>query len=100
MQLHSLLTKGLNAVTLHQVLFQPVPAESSLLAQMPAGRSALALKGFTLPAPAFVSRRAIDSLSPAPALASAIANMTIVKEEDSDSDASEVDRPQEQSNYF
>lgn len=90
----------LNFVVNPKVLFQPVPPEGSLLSRMPAGRSALALKPFNLPEPAFSSRRVIDSLSPDAALVNSAANMSLVKEEDSDSDASEVDRPIQQSNYF
>ena len=67
---------------------------------MPAGRSALALKPFGLPEPAFTSRRVIDSLSPDAALVNAASNMSLANEDDSDSDASEGDRPIQQSNYF
>lgn len=67
---------------------------------MPAGRSALAVKPFALPEPAFTSRRVIESLAPDAALAGAAANMSLGAEEDSDSDASEIDMPIQQSNYF
>jgi len=84
-----------------QVLFQPVPSEATLLSQVPAGRSVLTLKTFTMPSSAFTSRREIENISAEAALAAQTASSMNVRDEaDSDSDASEVDQPFEQSNYF
>ena len=82
------------------VLFQPIPAEATLLSQTPAGRSALAQRPYTLPAPAFASRRTADLEASDAALAAQAAAFNLREGEDSDSDESEVDQPHVQSNYF
>jgi len=88
------------------VLFQPVPAESTLLAQVPAGRSVLAIKPFAVPAPAFVSRRQFDQLDDlASAKLAAQTDGLRLKDEafddsDDDDDDSELGQPVQQSNYF
>lgn len=76
-----------------------------LLSQVPAGRSVLSIKPFSMPAPAFTSRRHFDhhleDLA-ASKLAAQAEGMSLGQEQvysDSDED-SEVDQPLQQSNYF
>lgn len=103
------------------VLFQPIPSETSLLSQVPAGRSVLSMRPFSMPAAAFAARRSVEASTtsqdsilaahtarslgvqpakPGSGVRDAGAVVAGIGSDSDSDDASDVDMPLQQSNYF